>query len=121
MKILIAEDEILTARNLKFEIEDLGVDVMDPVVKGEEAVSLALSEHPDLILMDIRLAGDIGGIEAAERIQRKQNIPIVFMTGYAKEDFLDKINKIKPLGFLEKPVNIYLIRNIIRGLAEPPR
>jgi CheY-like chemotaxis protein len=94
---------------------------MEPVIKGEEAVTAALSENPDLRLMDIRLAGDIGGIEAAEKIQKNKNIPIVFMTGYAKEDFKDKINMVKPLGFLEKPVNIYLIRNIIRGLAEKPR
>jgi CheY-like chemotaxis protein len=93
---------------------------MEPVIKGEEAVTAALRENPDLILMDIRLAGDLGGIEAAEKIQKSKNIPIVFMTGYAKEEFLDKINKVKPLGFLEKPVNIYLIRNIIRGLAEHP-
>lgn len=91
---------------------------MEPVIKGEDAVIAAIRENPDLILMDIRLAGDVGGIEAAERIQKNKNIPIVFMTGYAKEDFLDKIDKIKPLGFLEKPVNIYLVRNIIRGLAE---
>ncbi len=120
MKVLIAEDEILTARSLKFEIEELGCDVMELVVKGEEAVTAALLENPDLILMDIRLAGDVGGIEAAEKIHMKKNIPIVFMTGYAKEDFRDEMDRVKPLGFLEKPVNVFHISEIIRKLTETP-
>jgi CheY-like chemotaxis protein len=113
IKILVVEDEAFTARNLKIELEDLGYAVLEPIAKGEDAVPVAIEENPDLILMDIRLAGGLDGIEAAERIIAKKKIPIAFMTGYATEEIKERALKIYPLAYLEKPVDIDTINQIV--------
>jgi CheY-like chemotaxis protein len=113
IKILIVEDEAITAKDLKMDLEELGYDVLTPIAKGEDAVPIAIQEHPTLILMDIRLAGGLNGIEAAERIHLQKKIPIVFMTGYATEEIKERAQKINPLAFLEKPIDINLIQQIV--------
>ena len=116
IKILIVEDEAIIAKGLKMDLEELGYLVLNPIAKGEDAVPVAIQENPTLILMDIRLAGGLNGIEAAERIILKKNIPIAFMTGYATEEIKERAQKINPLVFLEKPVDIYLLKQIIDTL-----
>ena len=115
-KVLIVEDEALTAKGLKIELEELGVVVLDPIAKGEDAVKIALQENPSLILMDIRLADGLNGIEASERIRLKKEIPIVFMTGYATEEMKERALKINPIDYLEKPVDMHRIEQIIDTL-----
>jgi CheY-like chemotaxis protein len=116
IKILIVEDEAITAKGLKKELEESGYDVLKPIAKGEEAVPVALDENPRLILMDIRLAGGLDGIEAAEKILLKKDIPIVYMTGYATEGIKERALKTHPLAFLEKPVDINIIERILGNL-----
>lgn len=116
--VLIVEDEYLTARSLKLDLEDLGATPLDPVSRGEDAVDVALKANPDLILMDIQLAGGLDGIEAAERILKKKRIPIAFMTGYGTETFRERARKVRPVEFLDKPVNLNAVRHIIRSLAQ---
>lgn len=118
LKVLIVEDERLTAKCLKLDLEDLGADALEPVAKGEDAIDIANEMNPDLILMDIRLSGGLDGIEAAEEIMQKKRIPIVFMTGYATEHIKERAQKINPFDFLEKPVNIDRIKQIIDQLEK---
>jgi CheY-like chemotaxis protein len=113
MKVLIVEDEILTAQSIKMDLEEFGVDVLKPVAKGEAAIEVAIQENPSLILMDIRLAGEMDGIEAAEKISVKKKIPILFMTGYTTESIKERAQKVNPVGFLEKPVSIDRIKEIL--------
>lgn len=120
-KVLIVEDEILTATCLKLDIEDLGTEVLDPVIKGKDAVEVAIHERPDLILMDIRLAGELDGIQAAEKIYEKEKIPIVFFTGYDTQYFKDRAKKLNPVDILEKPLNIYKLKEIIDELKKEMR
>ena len=84
-KVLIVEDEIITAKSLFLDLNDSGVHALRPVLFGEEAVEVAQQEKPDLILMDIRLSGKMNGIEAAEKIGQEIQTAIVFMTGYTTE------------------------------------
>lgn len=118
LKILIVEDEAITAKCLKMDIEELGVTVLTPVAKGEDAVRIALHEKPSLILMDIRLAGGMDGVEAAEEIIRQMNIPIVFMTGFSSDYLQQRKIKTRPIEFLAKPVDIYKIIQIIKTLQQ---
>jgi CheY-like chemotaxis protein len=115
-RVLIVEDEALIAESLKIDLEHLGVDVLDPVAKGETAVKVALKEKPSLILMDIRLAGGMDGIEAAERIMNHQYIPIVFMTGFATDYIKERAIKLKPVDYIEKPINVNKIAIILDNL-----
>jgi CheY-like chemotaxis protein len=113
IKILIVEDEIITAKSLKRDLEAFGYEILKPIPKGEDAVPVAIRENPNLILMDIRLAGGLDGIEAAERIILKKNIPIVFMTGYTTEEIKERASKVNPIDYLEKPVDINKVQQII--------
>lgn len=115
-KVLIVEDEFLTAQSLKMDLEKLGLDVLKPIPKGEDAVPIAIQENPNLILMDIRLAGGLDGIEAAEEILLKNKIPIVFMTGYATEEIKERALQLNPIDYLEKPVDMHKIGKIINTL-----
>ena len=116
LKILIVEDESFTARALREDLLDLNQEPLEPVAKGESAVKIALLKNPDLILMDIRLAGGMDGIEAAREIQKKQNIPIIFMSGFATEYFLKKAADIQYMAFIDKPVTLERLKAIITQL-----
>ena len=113
VKILIAEDEVIIAQWLKLELEDIGYEVFDYVTTGEEAFKITKEKKPDIVLLDISLSGDIDGIDAASRIKENFNVPIVFMTGYTESDIFERAQKVKPLAFLEKPVEIHTLRPVI--------
>ena len=67
-RILIVEDELITAMDLKLKLEQLGYEVIDTVSTGEDGIYTAVEKRPDLILMDINLKGDMDGIEASKKI-----------------------------------------------------
>ncbi|MBN2105145.1 response regulator [bacterium] len=76
LKVLILEDERLTARSLALDIMDLGAKVINQVVKSEDAVGIALEQKPDLIIMDVRLTGGLDGIEVSEEIHKKRKFQL---------------------------------------------
>ncbi|MBN1780577.1 response regulator [bacterium] len=115
-RVLIVEDERITAKSLKCDLEDFGMNVLEPASKGEDAVQIALRENPDLILMDIHLAGRMDGIEAAEDIMRHKKIPIIFMTGYATDYIRERSCNVDPVGFLEKPIQTLSITQIVYAM-----
>jgi len=104
-KILIVEDEGILALNLKMTLADLGYIVLGVIPTGEEAIELAINQCPDLILMDIKLAGCIDGIEAAIRIRRDADIPVMFLSAHSDTATYHKAMETNPVGFLKKPVD----------------
>ncbi len=104
--ILIIEDEPIVAAGIAGALKDLGYEVVRTVTKGEEAVRAAEETKPDLILMDIKLAGEMDGIQAAEQIRSRMDIPVVYLTAYAEKDVLERAKKTGPYGFLSKPVGL---------------
>ncbi|MCX7821548.1 MAG: response regulator [Brevinematales bacterium] len=112
MKILIAEDEALIAMMLKTQLEEKGHIVLGPVSTGEDVIALALKEKPDLIIMDVVLAGVTNGIEAAEIINKEFPIPVVFTTGY--EEIQDRELSFQPLAYLTKPILPNMLEEILK-------
>ncbi len=104
ISILIVEDEVLTAMLLETELKKAGYTVCQQVVTGEEAVSVAQQDSPDIILMDIRLAGEIDGIEATRQIQAFAAIPVIFMTGYPDQETMNRARALHPAAYFMKPV-----------------
>lgn len=102
-KILIVEDESLIAEEIRKRLLGLGYDIVGVVTSGLEAVKLASASSPDLILMDVRLRGDMDGIEAAAQIRRQREIPIIFLTAYADDETLERAKRIEPFGYILKP------------------
>ena len=104
-KILIADDEMIIAQDLKTSLTHFGYEVPAVVSSGKEAIKSAENINPDLVMMDINLKGEVPGIEAAERIQTSFDIPIVFMTAFLDENMMQKAAATRPYGYLVKPFN----------------
>ncbi len=104
-RIVIVEDEIIVAEDLKLTLTNFGYDVIAMASTGERAVEIAESEHPDLILMDIVLAGKSDGITTAEQIHARQDIPVIYVTANLDETLLQRVKHTTPFGYIVKPFN----------------
>ena len=103
--IMVVEDEGLIAYHLKEVLEKNNYKVPATVATGEDAVKEAYKSNPDLVLMDINLAGKMNGIDAAQRIRDDFNIPIIFLTAYGDDQILEEAKKADPYGYILKPFN----------------
>ncbi|KAA3663591.1 MAG: response regulator [Chloroflexi bacterium] len=116
-QILIVEDEGIVALDLQNRLRRLGYAVPEFVATGEEAVALAAEILPDLILMDIKLKGEMDGIEAANYIKENFDIPIIYLTAFADEVTLERAEHTHPYGYLLKPFEEHeLLASIRMGL-----
>ena len=117
--IMLVEDEAITAMLLHRSLEAAGFLVCPPVSSGEQAVALATDQQPDVVVMDMRLAGQMDGMQAAIAINATRKTPIIFMTGYSCEELTGRI----PTGLvylcLEKPVLIPQIIKAIQVVIPP--
>lgn len=115
-RILLVEDEFLIALNLEQELSWAGYDVLEIISSGEKAVVSAREQVPDVILMDINLAGSIDGIEATRQIQAFSSIPTIIMTGYPNLDKNDRFQVLNSVHYLIKPVIINKLKHLIDSL-----
>ncbi len=102
-KILIVEDENIVAWDIKEALEKLGHTVVASVVSGAEAIQIAATARPDVVLMDIRLEGDMDGIAAAAEIYSRFDIPVIYLTAHADDHTLERATATNPFGYLVKP------------------
>lgn len=107
-KILVVEDEIITAEHIKLALKNQGYQVVSLLISGEEAINKVEDTEVDLVLMDINLKGEMDGVEAAEEIWNSHSIPVIFLTAYSDEKTLQraKITETsvkKSFGVLNKP------------------
>lgn len=112
-RVMIVEDEAIVALDIRDSIAQLGYDIAAVVASGEEAVKQAAEERPDIILMDITLAGQMNGIEAAERIQRSHDIPVVYLTAHTDAGSIEGAKITAPFGYLVKPCDMFELRAVI--------
>lgn len=103
-RILIVEDESIVAHDIENMIRNVGYQVCGVVTSGEEAIELATATAPDLILMDIVLRGEVDGVEAAERIRERYNIPIIYLTAHTDDNTLRRAKLTAPVGYSLKPI-----------------
>ena len=102
-QILVVEDENIVALEIQSRLEGLGYVVLAIASSGEEAIQKAEETNPDLVLMDIKLKGDMDGIETAEEIRTRFNLPVVYLTAYAEENTLQRAKITAPYGYILKP------------------
>jgi len=101
--IMVVEDETIVALDIQNRLTKLGYNVPAVLATGEEAIEQAPQIAPDLVLMDIMLAGEIDGIKAAEEIHQQLNIPVIFLTAYADSRTLQAAKLTEPYGYVLKP------------------
>lgn len=110
---MIVEDEQIVAADLENKLNRIGHEVVGIAASGEEAIEIAEQVRPGLVLMDIRLRGQMDGTEAARRIQRLTGAPIIFITAYA-ELFLHDPTLMHPPGLcLSKPFSAHQLRAVL--------
>jgi PAS domain S-box-containing protein len=102
-KVLIVDDEAAITTQLEERLAVMGYDVVGTASTGEEAVGLARDHAPDIILMDIVMPGDMDGIEAARLIRQEMDIPVVFLTAYGDDRFIERAKDVGPYGYIIKP------------------
>jgi two-component system, cell cycle sensor histidine kinase and response regulator CckA len=102
-RILIVEDEAIVVDELRTTLKRLGYEVPAVAFCGAEAVSLVEEAQPDLVLMNIGFPGKIDGIEAAQKIRERCDIPIVYFTGYMDEEMLQRAKGTAPFSYIMKP------------------
>ncbi|EMN72430.1 PAS domain S-box protein, partial [Leptospira interrogans serovar Bataviae str. UI 08561] len=112
--ILIVDDEWLIAFNLQLSLQKLGYKIAGTARTADEALEMAERTNPDLILMDIRIEGELDGIQAAEKIQKKMDIPVIFMTAFADEETFNRaVDKASLFGYISKPFQPTSLKNSI--------
>jgi CheY-like chemotaxis protein len=104
-RILIVEDEGVVAADIAMSLRSMGYEVAATAATAGEALSLAGSERPDIVLMDIMLGGGPDGIEAAEKIRSELDIPVIFVTAFADDETLDRAKVTEPFGYIVKPID----------------
>lgn len=105
--ILIVEDEMIIAYDLKDLLEDFNYKVCDIISKGEDVLPAVEKHNPDLILMDISIRGNISGIDAAKILyENNYNIPIIYCSGEINKERLEKIKLPNTYGFIIKPIHL---------------
>lgn len=111
ISIFIVEDELLISASLKSQLQSFGYEVLGSSTKGEHCIGeiVRLSgegKEPQIVLMDIHLRGEIDGIETAKRLVDKFNCAIIFLTGQSSKEIYERSFKIKPFGYLLKPIDM---------------
>lgn len=102
-RVMIVEDDPLVADAIEINLESFGYEVIAKTDRAEEAIRMASEKEPDVILMDIMLAGEMDGIVAAQKIQDSLGIPIVFLTAFDDEQTLQRASITEPFGYILKP------------------
>lgn len=102
-RIMIVEDEAIVAMDIESRLAALGYAFAGRAASGEQALALAEAERPELVLMDIRLQGEMDGIDAAREIYQRFRIPVIFLTAYSEETTLERAKLAEPFGYILKP------------------
>lgn len=103
IQILAVEDDPIHIRNLKMFAEELNYDVLNIVDNAKSALEILENENPDVLLIDIKIKGDMNGIDFAQQVQKLYKLPIIFITSYSSDNFFNEAKKTKPSAYLNKP------------------
>lgn len=104
-RILVVEDESIIARDIELALESLGFEVCATVHKADDAIKETGINHPDLVLMDVKLSSEKDGIDAAEMIVQRYDVPVVFLTSYTDDVNFQRAKEVGSYGYLIKPFN----------------
>lgn len=112
-RILVVEDELIVAQDLRASLKALDYEVCAVVESGEAALEKAEDLRPELVLMDIVLAGEMTGTEAAGLIRRRFGIPVVYLTAYSDDETLARAGVTDPAGYIVKPFQDRELRSVV--------
>ena len=117
--ILLVEDERIIALEMKLHLQRLGYRVAASLSAGEQVLEQAAVLCPDLVLMDIMLAGSLDGIETVRRLRPACTAPVIFCTAYTDSETMLRARDVLPVAILTKPVDMEALRRAIREGLHP--
>ena len=103
MRVFVVEDEALIALDLSERLEVLGYEVCGTTTRGETAVQRIAELRPDLVLMDIKLAGSMDGVEVAQQLRERYDVPVVFLSAFVDSQLIARATRTNCYGYLVKP------------------
>ena len=112
-RVLIIEDDLLIASQMESALAEAGFDIVGIATTGEEALSLADKQPPDLAVVDIRLAGDRDGVDTALELFRSHGIRCIFASAYSDEEARRRAKPAAPLGWLQKPYSLTSLTELV--------
>ena len=102
-KILIVEDELIIAKSLARQLENLNYELVGTASMGKKALAIIPKNRPDVVLMDIVIAGEMDGIETGKKIQEQFDIPVIYLTAYSDDETLKRVQESGGQGYILKP------------------
>jgi CheY-like chemotaxis protein len=113
IRVLIVDDDVLPAMHLEVKLKAQGYLTTGIAATGPKAIQSARRDKPDLILMDIRLAGEMDGVEAAGLILAESRVALIFLTSYEDKELRERASHLDPLAYLIKPVEAKSLGELI--------
>ena len=118
VSIILLEDELILAEDLKQKLESLNYNVIGIATSGEEAIALVNKKMPDLALLDINVRGEMDGLEVGSYFKKAFGLPIIYLTQFTDLQTFERAKMVSPNSYLTKPVNIWdLVRAIELSIA----
>jgi CheY-like chemotaxis protein len=102
-KIFLVEDDDVLAKTTEWRVRKMGYEFVGRAASGKDAIEFISGMHPDVILMDVHLHGEMDGIVTADIITRSYHIPVIFLTSAMDKETLSRAKEIGPKGYLVKP------------------
>ncbi|TVP51979.1 MAG: DNA-binding response regulator [Mongoliibacter sp.] len=118
IKVLIVEDDMIIAANISLQLSKLGYEVTGIESRGEDAINHNRENHPDMILMDINLKGEINGIETARIIKEDSDVALIYLTANTDDTSFQKAKETNPYAFISKPFNKVNLERTIALVVE---
>jgi two-component system, response regulator PdtaR len=120
-RLLIVEDDLLIASQMEFALNEAGFEVLAVLTTGEEALQIAGTVHPDLAVMDIRLAGERDGVDTAIELFRSYGIRCIFASAYSDQEARRRAEIACPLGWLQKPYTMQALTAMVLSFSKLAR
>ncbi len=115
-RILVVEDEVIIAEDLKLILKRLGYPDVSIVRSAYKAMEIIKKEKTDLVLIDIKLEEEMTGIELSEKVNEEYNIPFIFVTAFSEKEIVESAMKKRPVAYLLKPIQDNELANYIKDI-----
>jgi len=121
LRVLVVEDDAIIGMDIEHRVKKLGYEVCGVADTAAEALDIASRTRPDIALMDIRLRGDVDGIEAARMLRDTLGVPVIFITAYSDMKMRSRALDMELLGYIVKPLREVELKNTLEAAEEKIR
>ncbi|MEX0685271.1 MAG: response regulator [Balneolales bacterium] len=111
--ILLVEDEFIIAQMIANHLQNMGYSATDIAMSGENALKMFNEKNFDLLLVDVKLNGEIDGIETVEKIRKTSSVPVIYLSGNSDKQTISRSRHTKPIDYMIKPLKMDLLQQVI--------